>query len=725
MLRPRAEVGRQEDPQGTFVLVGGAGFVGTAATRILCERGANVVVVDRRRPRYQADGSAVRWIPCDLLTDDVTLPDDKVVILVGNADPRPRWAWTLPLDIAVTTARLLPQLRDRPVVLISSVEVYGDAPPPLAEDTPPSLPMAAAELEAWCEDVRLAARQPCPPWRVAGLCRRLVDCDPSGRWVYGMAKLAQELLVRSVADADRCTVLRLANAVGLGQERVVTHLVRSTLAGRPIQLTPGALRSFLPVEELGRLVALPLAPGVFNIGSHPISVGELAATIGRLCGAPVPWVPVSAPASDSCGVVDTSRAEAAGLTVCSLEKALGDLVDRLRNGRIPLFDPPLPVVVPPRPAKPDEVADRQQAAIWSGRLKHGNRWTTVFRDRLRGTLELDGEDELLITRSGTDALRLAIAGTAGPAKPGQVAVLPSFTHHATVDVLVQLGYGLRFVDIDPWSWTLDPEAVETALSDGTVSLVVCVDTFGNPCSYPTLADMCRQSGVPLVADSAAALGSTCSGRPVGTQADAHAFSMSFAKALTAAGAGGAVVFAAEARRRDLGPWLSSSLMDELHAAAALDQLVLLPDLVRRRNWMAQTYQQAASRVGGLVTQGVAPQNRHSYVHWVVQAPDREHLARELALLGVETKQYFPAQHLNHELRAPSVHLPVTERLDREVLALPMSSELSDGEAELVAVAVEEAFRSMRRAQAANMTRTAGSVVNGAGGDSFLGQGHAI
>lgn len=695
------------------MLVGGAGFVGTAVTRILRERGAKVAVVDRRRPRHQPDGGAVRWLPCDLLTDEITLPDGQVVILMGNADPRPRWAWTLPLDIAVTTARLLPQLRDRPVVLISSVEIYGDAPPPLTEDTLPSLPMAAAELEAWCEEARLAARQPCPPWRVASLCRRLADSDPSGRWVYGLAKLAQELLVRSVADADRCTVLRLANTFGLGQERVVTRLVRSALAGRPVPLTPGALRSFVPVEEVGRLVAMPLAAGVFNIGSHPISIGRLAARIGRLCGTPVPWVPAPAPARDSCGVVDTSRAEAAGLAVRPLGKALGDVVDRLRNGSVPLFDPPLPVVVPPRPAKPDEVADRQQAAIWSGRLVHGNRWTTEFQARLRDTLELDGDDELLITKSGTDALRLAIAATAGPAEPGQVAVLPSFTYHATVDVLVQFGYGLRFVDVDPWSWTLDPAGAEAALSDGRVSLVVGVDTFGNPCSYPALADMCRRRGVPLVADSAAALGSTCAGRPVGTQADAHAFSMSFAKALTAAGSGGAVVFTAGARRHGLGPWLSSSMMDELHAVAALDQLALLPDLVQRRNRVAQIYQQAAGRVGGLVTQGVAPQNRHSYVHWVVQTADRERLAGELAGLGVETKPYFPAQHLHHELPAAEVHLAVTERLDREVLALPMSSELSDGEAELVAVAVEEAFRSMQRAQEPDVVRTA---------DSLLGQG---
>jgi len=689
MLMPSTVTERGRGRPDAFVLVGGSGFVGTAATGVLRERGAHVTVVDRRPPRRPRDDPAVTWIGCDLLTDGIDLPDGRVVILVGNGDPRPRWPWTLALDIAVTTARLLPALQGRSVTLISSVEVYGDARPPLVEDTPPSLPWSMAELVAWCDDVRLAAREPCPPWRVAALCRRLANADPSGRWVYGLAKLAQELLVLAAVGEDDCTILRLANTFGVGQERVVTRLIRSALADRPAVVTPAALRSFLPVEEVGRILTMPLGPGTFNIGGPPIAVGELADMIARLCGS-APREAVSAPASDSCGVVDTSRAEAAGVRLPPLQESLADVVARIRNEHAPLFDPPLPVVIPPRPARPDELADRQQAALWSGRVKNGNRWSTALRECLHGSLGLRDGDELLVTKSGTYALRLAIAGTIGAARPGQLAVLPSFTYRATADVLVQLGYGLRYVDVDPWSWTLDPAAVTVALSDERVALAVCVDTFGNPCAYQALRDVCDGRGVPLIADSAASLGSSHQGRPVGSQAHAHAFSMSFAKVLTAAGAGGAVVFTAGAPRRDPFAWSTSSLMDELHAAAALEQLALLPDLVRRRNRVAQAYDRAVERLDGFVRQGIASGNRHSYVHWVAQVPARETLARRLALLGVETKPYFQAQHLHHELPTVGLNLPVTERLDREALAFPMSSELSEDQAETAAAAIEEA-----------------------------------
>jgi dTDP-4-amino-4,6-dideoxygalactose transaminase/nucleoside-diphosphate-sugar epimerase len=677
-----------------LILVGGSGFIGTAVTPLLRRQGSEVVVVDRLPPGADvSDG--VRWLPRDLLTDNLTedgaLPPGHVVLLAGTGDPRPRWTWTLPLDIAMTTARLLPALRNRTVTLISSVEVYGFAPPPLSESTTPVLPMTSAELGTWCADARVAAAAgPCPPWRAAALCRRLADADPSGRWVYALSKLAQELLVQSVvAEPDLC-ILRLANTFGVGQERVVTRLVRSALRQRPIQLNASAQRSFLAAEDVADLLLRPLGPGLFNIGHPPISIEELASVVGQVCGALVPSSePASVAAVDSCGMIDTSRATAAGMLLRPLTEALGDVAERMRHDQPPLFAQPLPVVIPPRPVRPDEVADRQQAALWSGLVKHGNRWSTELTETLRETLDLAPDDELLVTKSGTYALRLALAATVGPARKGDIAILPSFTYRATADVLVQLGYGLRYVDVDAWSWTLDPTAVEVALRDERVRLVMCVDTFGNPCAYRALRELCERRGVPLIADSAAALGSTSAGRPVGRQAHAHAFSMSFAKALTAAGAGGAVVLAARARSHDPFAWLNSSLIDELHAAAALDQLGVLPELVLRRNSAARLYEATAARLG-LAYQGVSPDNVHSYVHWVVQVSEREELATRLAQLGVQTKPYFPAQHLHYELPAHGRHLPVTERLDREALALPMSSELSLSQVEGVASALEEA-----------------------------------
>lgn len=677
-----------------MLLLGGSGFIGRAISDVLLAAGVAVTVVDRRPPPRSVLAAGADHVRADLLTDIPDLPDGDVVVLLGAGDPRPRWPWTLALDGPVATARVLRALAGRHVTLISSVEVYGTAPAPLREDTPPQLPWTPEELDAWCDEVCTLARTPCPPWRVAALCRRLAGADPTGRWTYGLAKLAQERLVASAVPPDRLTVLRLANAFGLGQERVLSRMVRRALAGRPLPVSTDTVRSFLPVRDVGRILATGVGPGVFNVGGEPVSLRVLAEAIRDLTGSSSPLALHPPIVPDSCGVVDATRLAAAGLQVVPVRDELARFVAEVRADTAPLFDPPLPVVVPPRPAAPDEVVERQQAALWTGAVKHGNRWSEELTQRLGKELDLADDRRLLVTESGTSALRLLVVAVAGPAAPGDAAVLPSFTFPATAEVLVQLGYRLRFVDVDAATWTIDPDAVAAALAAEPARLVVAVDTFGNPCDYARLLEVCHAGGATLVADSAAALGSLYRGVPVATQAAGHAFSMSFAKVLSAGGAGGAVVLPADACLDPAAGWARSQLMHELHAIVALDQLAVLEDLIRRRQRVAAVYAQTLANLpDGFAAQQVQAGDRHAFVHWVLRVPpvvDRDALQRDLLRFGVQTKPYFRALHLDpaSAAGADSASLPVTERLDAEVLALPMSSELTEDDAERVALALE-------------------------------------
>ena len=664
-----------------FVLVGGSGFLGTEVALELLARGATVTSVDRAAPPGATAAAGIGWLRADLLTDEPPeLPPGIVVLLIGAGDPRPRRSWTLPLDIALSTARLLPALAGRRVVLASSAEVYGAAAGPLTEDTLPRLPWRLDEIDAWCERARDLARTPCPPWRAAPLARELADADPGGRWVYAMAKLAQERLVARAVPESRLTVLRLADAFAAAQDGIVTRLARRARASRPLPVATGALRSFVPPAELARILAGDPGPGVFNAGGPPLALRELAAQIRALTGSTSPIAGRPRRLPDSSGRMDTSRLAAAGYRVGSLRPHLARLVAQAGDDRTPLFRPPLPVVLPPRPERPDFVAARQQECLVSGEVKHGNRWTRELTERLGKELGLGDEHRLLLTASGTAALRIMVAATVGPAGSGDVAVLPAYTFPATAEILRQLGYALRFADVDPRTWTLCPAAVEAAVAPGDVRLVMAVDTFGNPCDYDALRAAC--GGVPLLADSAAALGSLRRGRPVARQADAHAFSMSFAKVISAGGAGGALVLPAEAADRVLaGPagWTRSELMTELAAIVALDQAPVLDDLVRRRAEVAGEYAHLPAP-----TQHVHPGDRHSYVHWVGRFTGRDRVRQRLAELGVTTKPYFPAL-------AREDHLPVTRALDAEALALPVSSEMTVEQAERVSEAVRRAL----------------------------------
>jgi dTDP-4-amino-4,6-dideoxygalactose transaminase/nucleoside-diphosphate-sugar epimerase len=684
----------------SFVLIGGSSLVGTATARELRQGGSDVVVVDVREP--VPDGGrvlpAVPWHHADLLVDDLTdlPPGDLVVMLTARRPLRRAEAARSPLA-AMAAARLLSALGTRHVTLVSSAEVYGSAADPAAEDADPCLPISAAELDAWCDRAVGLARQPCPPWHGAALVRELRQLDTSRRWTFAMAARAVEIIAARSVPADRLTVLRLGDVVaapGDAGDDEVSRLIGRAIAGLRMPVPTDAVRSLTPADTVAAIVCEGIEPGTYNVAARPESLRSLAERIAAAAGVD-PDAIVEAPESETAPLLATDRIEAAGHHVASLRS----IVDGLVSART-VTGPrsrPIEVVVPPRLEQADVVVERQQTALWTGAVKHGNRWTTALEEMLAETLEIDDGQSVVATASGTAALRLAVAATVGAAQPGDVAVLPSFTYVATAEVLAQLGYALRYADVDPSTWTLDAGRLSAALDD-RVRVVVAVDTFGQPCDYAGLRQACDEAGVALVADSAAGLGSRYRGRPLAGLADAHSYSMSFAKVLSSGGAGGAVCLPADRLAQlyaDPAGWTRSELMTELHAVVALDQLCVLEDLIAAREQVAAVYSATLADLPGTRGQVVRPGDRHSYVHWVLRTDRRSAVQAELDRLGVGTKPYFPALHrTTHPSSAsPQPALPVTDALHQDALALPMSSELSAADADLVVVALAAALAS--------------------------------
>ena len=125
-----------------------------------------------------------------------------------------------------------------------------------------------------------------------------------------------------------------------------------------------------------------------------------------------------------------------------------------------------------------------------GANEGGNRWSRELAGQLAERLAIDDERRV-VTTSGTDALRLAVVATAGAARPGQAAAVPSFTFPATAEAVAQLGYEVRFVDVDPNTWTMEPPDLERVVADAAVRVVVVVDTFGNPADYDAIREVCE------------------------------------------------------------------------------------------------------------------------------------------------------------------------------------------------------------------------------------------
>lgn len=684
-----------------LALVGGSGFVGTGLAHHLLASGAGVHIIDQHPPRPEVLAAGATAGTADLLLDPSAgllagvADDAHVVVLAGDSDARPAQPWVLGVGNVATALRLAPALAGRRVTLVSTVQVSGHPDGP--GDLRAELPWDDDALLAWTARMGAGPDTPCRPHDVARACRELLEPDTVGTWTYALTKRAQELVFAAHVEATSLTVLRLANVVGAGQERVVNRFVRRALAGQPIEVAEPSFRSFLHAGHLARALVAGCGPGALDLGSEPVSMRDLATLVidhlhstSEIVGRPVP--------PEAAAPIDRDASVRRGVAVPPVAEWLPATIDGLVESRETLFHPPLPVVVPPRPTRPDELIERQQAALWSGEVKHGNRWTSILESTLTHELDLGPGRRLVATTSGTDALRVGIGATVGLATGGGVALLPSFTFPATGEVLVQLGYRLRFVDVDDETWTLDPTALDRALAaEPRAALVLGVDTFGHPCDYPALQAVCARHRVPLLADSAAALGSSLDGRPIADQALVHCYSMSFAKVLSAGGAGGAVVLPDGAALDDHHGWGRSALMTELHAAVALDQLANLHGMIARRREAARRYTDAC-RAAGLGHQHVRPGAGHTWVHFVVRVPGgaavRDRLAVELARLGIGTRAYFFPLHrmsfgdLAGARREP---LPVTERLGDEVLALPLSSELSEEQVERVVAGLNRAW----------------------------------
>ena len=151
-----------------------------------------------------------------------------------------------------------------------------------------------------------------------------------------------------------------------------------------------------------------------------------------------------------------------------------------------------------------------------------------------------GFPHLLATTSGTAALHLGyrILGVA----PGDEVWTSSLTFVATIAPAVQMGAIPRFLDVAPESWTLDPGLLERELARAArrgrlPRVVVPVDLFGQCCDLDAIAALCGRWGVPVLCDSAAALGASQRGRPAGRGARLAAFSFNGNKIVTTGGGG--------------------------------------------------------------------------------------------------------------------------------------------------------------------------------------------
>jgi perosamine synthetase len=301
--------------------------------------------------------------------------------------------------------------------------------------------------------------------------------------------------------------------------------------------------------------------------------------------------------------------------------------------------------------------------------------------------------------SGTAGLHLGLL--AAGVGVGDEVIVPSFTFAATGNSVALTGGTPVFVDIEPDTFTLDPEAVAAAITTNTKGILP-VHLYGHPARMRELEKVAAERGVALYEDAAQAHGASLDGRPVGSFGEFAMFSLYPTKNMTS-GEGGMVTTATDdfARRvrllRNQGMEKQyenevvgfNARMTDIHAAIGRVQLTKVDAWTRTRQQNAAFLD---ANLRGVLTPPVGDGAVHVYHQYTIRvSEDRDGFVKALKEEhNVGAGVYYPIP--NHRLPslapfAPGLELPETERAAREVVSLPVHPSLSVEDLERIVSAV--------------------------------------
>lgn len=315
--------------------------------------------------------------------------------------------------------------------------------------------------------------------------------------------------------------------------------------------------------------------------------------------------------------------------------------------------------------------------------------------------------------NGTDALQIALMAL--ELKPGDEVIVPAFTYVATAEVIALLGLTPIMVDVDPDHYNLTAELFEQAITPKTKA-VVPVHLFGQGADMEGIMKIAREKGIYVVEDNAQAIGAdyTFSNRQqqkLGTIGDIGTTSFFPAKNLGCFGDGGAIFTNDEDLANKLAMIANhgqteryyhgrigvNSRLDSLQAAILNVKLKHLDEYAGARRKAADYYDQAFAGVEELQTPVRKPDSSHVFHQYTLRVKNsqRDPLRKHLAEKSIPHNVYYPVplyeQKAFSQLAGAVNFLPVTDMLCKEVISLPIHTEMNEEIQDYIVKAVRSFF----------------------------------
>ena len=342
----------------------------------------------------------------------------------------------------------------------------------------------------------------------------------------------------------------------------------------------------------------------------------------------------------------------------------------------------------------EEIDDALQRVISQSAFIHGPE-VAAFEKELSEYLE---GAFVVSVGNGTDALQIAMMAMG--VGEGDEVITPSFTFIATAEAAALLGARPVFADIDPDTFNLNPACIEELITERTKAIVP-VHLFGQSCEMDDLMEIAKRHGIAVIEDAAQAIGATYKGSRAGCIGDCGTLSFFPSKNLGAYGDGGAIVThnpdLAErvrlvanhgSRKKYRNEIIGvNSRLDGMQAAILRVKLRYLDEYNTRRRQAADVYDELLSGCEAIQIPFRSPEGTHVFHQYTIRVIEsrgdaRDTLSQKLSENNIPHALYYPV---------PLHRLPVfsdaangarwgsmaqTEKAAREVLSLPMHTELT-------------------------------------------------
>jgi UDP-2-acetamido-2-deoxy-ribo-hexuluronate aminotransferase len=324
-----------------------------------------------------------------------------------------------------------------------------------------------------------------------------------------------------------------------------------------------------------------------------------------------------------------------------------------------------------------------------------------------------GSKHCLSVSSGTDALLAPLMALG--IGPGDAVFIPTFTFTATAEVVVLVGATPVYIDVHPRQFNIDFGHLRAEIAAVRKAgkfrprAVIAVDLFGLAADYASLNALCESEGLTLIADAAQSLGGAVNNRRIGSLAPITATSFFPAKPLGCYGDGGAIFLDDDALMAKLvsirvhGQGKSkyevariglNARFDTVQAAVILAKLDVFERELERRQAVAEAYTVALA--GAVETPEIPAGYRSAWAQYTILSDRRDAIAAALKEEGIPTAIYYPIpMHLQEAYSAYGAgegSCPVSERLAKRVLSLPMHPYLEAANIARIAEIVRRAAR---------------------------------